>query len=239
MKLDDRQILELLEVARRQGAVVMLHAENSDAITCLTERLLEVGKSAPRYHGLSRPSPVEREATHRTITLAEWVDVPIPLMHVPAAEAVAQIRWVRGNGAQCASRDLPAIPLSHPGRPGVAELPQRALRVQPATARQGQPTGDLGRPGRSAVQRVFIRSRAVQLRRRLGQASGRQGAGLPLHPDGVPGIETRMALLFSEGVRVGRMPIKQFVALTATHAARLYGRTHARARSPSAAMPTW
>ena len=93
MKLDDRQILELLEVARRQGAMVMLHAENSDAITHLTERLLEVGKSAPRYHGLSRPSPVEREATHRAITRAELAHGLFGISSSNAAARPNRVEW--------------------------------------------------------------------------------------------------------------------------------------------------
>ncbi|RYY54610.1 MAG: dihydropyrimidinase, partial [Comamonadaceae bacterium] len=77
LKLGDRQIIEVLAVARKHGAMTMIHAENSDCIAWLTEQLLEAGLTAPRYHSSSRPMAVEREATHRAIALAELIDTPI------------------------------------------------------------------------------------------------------------------------------------------------------------------
>ncbi|RYF71890.1 MAG: dihydropyrimidinase, partial [Comamonadaceae bacterium] len=77
LKLGDRQIIEVLAVARKHGAMTMIHAENSDCIAWLTEQLLDAGLTAPRYHSSSRPMAVEREATHRAIALAELVDTPI------------------------------------------------------------------------------------------------------------------------------------------------------------------
>ncbi|WP_421138973.1 hypothetical protein [Pseudomonas sp. NFX15] len=67
----------------------MLHTQNSDCIAWLTERLLVAGLTAPRYHAVSRPMLVEREATHRAIALAELVDVPILIVHVSGREAMA------------------------------------------------------------------------------------------------------------------------------------------------------
>ncbi|WOB06204.1 dihydropyrimidinase [Piscinibacter gummiphilus] len=224
MKLDDRQILELLEVARLHGAMVMVHAENTDAITYLTERLLAVGKTAPRFHGLSRPSPVEREATHRAITLAELVDVPILLVHVSGAEAVEQIRWARGKGLNVFAETCPQYlfltqdDLALPGFHGA-----RCVCSPP--------------PRDKANQQVIWDGLADGLFTVLSSdhapfnydndAGGKRLGGrepeFPYIPNGVPGIETRMGLLFSEGVLTGRLTLQQFVALTATNAARLYG----------------
>ncbi|MDP6885210.1 MAG: amidohydrolase family protein, partial [Rhodospirillales bacterium] len=92
LMLNDGQILDVLAVARRHQGIVMIHAENSDCIGWLTERLEEAGKTEPRYHATSRPRPVEREATHRAITLAELLDVPILIVHVSAREAVREIQ---------------------------------------------------------------------------------------------------------------------------------------------------
>jgi dihydropyrimidinase len=82
MKLNDRQVLDLLTVARRDGAMAMIHAENADFISWLTDKLLAEGHTEPRYHADSRPMAVEREATHRAITMAELADVPILIVHV-------------------------------------------------------------------------------------------------------------------------------------------------------------
>ena len=78
MKLNDRQMLDVLYVARRHGAMVMIHAENSDCIAWLTDRLEQAGKTAPHYHAVSRPPVVEREATYRAIAFSDLMDTPDP-----------------------------------------------------------------------------------------------------------------------------------------------------------------
>jgi dihydropyrimidinase len=107
LKLDDRQILELLAVAREHGAMAMIHAENADCIELADERLEAAGRTAPRFHAHARPMLVEREATHRAIALAELVDVPILIVHVSGREAVEQIRWARGLGLKVYAETCP------------------------------------------------------------------------------------------------------------------------------------
>ncbi|MFX6318979.1 dihydropyrimidinase, partial [Acinetobacter baumannii] len=85
-------LLETMAVARETGAMLMVHAENFDAIRFLTDRLERAGNTAPRFHATSRPIPVEREATHRAISLSELVDVPIMIVHVSNREAMDEIR---------------------------------------------------------------------------------------------------------------------------------------------------
>lgn len=97
LKLNDRQILDLLAVARREQAMTMIHAENADCIAWLTERMLERGLSAPSYHALSRMPVVEREATHRAISLSELLDTPVLIVHVSAARRSS--RFSRRSGA--------------------------------------------------------------------------------------------------------------------------------------------
>ncbi len=82
VKLTDREMLDALAAARREQAMLMIHAENSDCITWLTERLELKGMTAAKFHATSRPFVVEREATHRAISLAELLDVPMLLVHV-------------------------------------------------------------------------------------------------------------------------------------------------------------
>src|SRR6516225_2181744 len=98
LKLDDRQILEVLTVARRERALVMVHAENHDVISWLSDRLLAAGHSAPRFHAVAHAPIAEREATSRAIALAELVDVPILIVHVSAREAMEQIRLAKARG---------------------------------------------------------------------------------------------------------------------------------------------
>ncbi len=93
--LNDRQLLEVFDCARDCGALVMVHCEGYDAIRFMTERLERQGKTAPYFHAVSRPESVEREATHRAISHAELVDVPIMVVHVSGREPMEQIRWAR------------------------------------------------------------------------------------------------------------------------------------------------
>src|SRR6266581_8189265 len=86
LRLDDHQMLDILAVARREGALVMIHAENHDMIRWLADRLLDKGLSQPRYHAVSHARIAEGEATNRAIALAELLDVPLLIVHVSAAE---------------------------------------------------------------------------------------------------------------------------------------------------------
>jgi Amidohydrolase family len=96
--LNDRQLLDVFEVARRERALVMVHAEGYDAIRYMTDRLERAGQTAPFFHTASRPEVVEREAAHRAISHAELVDVPIMIVHVSSHEAMEQIRWAQQRG---------------------------------------------------------------------------------------------------------------------------------------------
>ena len=98
LKLDDRQMLEVLSTARRCGAMVMIHAENHDMIKWLTDRLLSGGYVAPKFHAISHADIAEGEATHRAIRLSQLMDVPILLVHVSAEDAMEEIRRAQTSG---------------------------------------------------------------------------------------------------------------------------------------------
>ena len=223
LKLDDRQVLDVLEFARREGAMAMIHAENSDCIAWLTEKLEAAGRTAPRYHATSRPPPVEREATHRAITLAELIDVPVLIVHVSGREAIEQIRWAQGRGLKIYAETCPQYlflseeDLDRPGFEGakcVCSPPPRGKDNQ-AFVWQGLTGG---------VFQVFSSDHAPF---RFDTPTGKRNAGAdaPFRavPNGIPGVETRLPLLFSEGVMAGRLPLESFVALTATNPAKIYG----------------
>jgi dihydropyrimidinase len=107
LKLNDHQILDVLSIARRDGAMAMVHAENSECIAWLTEKLELAGDTAPHFHAASRPPVVEREATHRAISLAELVDVPVLIVHVSGQEAIEQIRWAQNRGFRVYAETCP------------------------------------------------------------------------------------------------------------------------------------
>ena len=223
MKLGDRQILDLLAVARREGAMTMIHAENADCIAWLTDQLLDAGLTAPRYHAHARPMLLEREATHRAIALAELVDVPVLIVHVSGREAVAQIREAQGLGLKVYAETCPqyllltADDLDADGFEGakcICSPPPRDAANQ-AVIWRGLENGTF---------QVLSSDHAPFA---YGGPQGKQVAGsdAPFSkvPNGIPGIETRLPLLMTHGVLAGRIDIHSFVALTSTNPARLYG----------------
>ena len=223
LKLNDREMLEVFALARREGALTMVHAENADCIGWLTERLETAGRTAPRYHATSRPPVVEREATHRAIALAELVDVPILIVHVSGEEAAAQIRAARERGLPIHGETCPhylfltAEDLDLDGFEGAKHIcspPPRDAQNQEAVWR-GLESG------------VFdiVSSDHAPFRYNDDKGKMIRGKGAPFAqvPNGIPGIETRLPLLFSEGVGKGRITLNRFVALTATNPARLFG----------------
>ncbi len=225
LKLDDRQILDVLSVAREEGAMVMVHAENIDCIAWLTERLLKLGHTAPRYHADSRPMLVEREATHRAIALSELVDVPILIVHVSGREAVEQIRWAQGKGLRIYAETCPQylfLTAEDLGLDDDSPHGSKCICSPPPRDKGNQQVIWDGLE--SGVFQVFSSDHAPF---RFEGPDGKQVAGPDASfdkvPNGIPGVETRLPLLFSHGVLSGRLDISQFVALTSTNPAKTYG----------------
>ena len=222
LKLNDRQILDLLALARREGALVMVHAENADCIGWLTEQLEEAGLTAPKYHAHSRPMLVEREATHRAIALSELVDVPILIVHVSGKEAIEQIRWAHGHGLRIHAETCPQYLVltadhlddGYHGAKCVCSPPPRDKANQ-------QYVWDALASGLFTV----FSSDHAPFRYEDPQGKKPGGKEVPFRyiPNGTPGLETRMPILFSEGVVKGRIDLNRFVALTATDPAKMYG----------------
>ncbi len=223
LALADKELLEVFAAARETGALVMVHAENYDAIRYLTEQLEKAGKTAPKYHATSRPIPVEREATHRAISLAELVDVPVMIVHVSNGEAMEQIRWAQGRGLKVYGETCPQYlvlteddldGLNMEGAKYVCSPPPRDTASQAACWR-GIQTG---------VFQVFSSDHCPF---RYDDAQGKKTAKARTSfrwvPNGIPGVETRLPILFSEGVGKGRIDLNTFVALTSTNHAKMYG----------------
>jgi dihydropyrimidinase len=200
LMLSDRQFLDVLAVARRDGAMVMVHAENNDMILWMAERLIAAGLTAPKYHATARPMLVEREATHRTIALAELVDVPVLIVHVSGAEAIEQIRWAQSKGLKVFAETCPQYlflteaDLDKPGLEGAKHMCSPPPRDE---ANQEVVWNALT----EGVFEVFSSDHAPY---RYDDPEGKMKNGPNAHfkqiANGVPGLEVRLPLLFSEGV---------------------------------------
>ena len=222
LALSDRHILEVMSVARETGALVMVHAENFDAIRFLTDRLERAGKTAPHFHGSSRPIPVEREATHRAITLAELIDVPVMIVHVSNREAMEEIRRAQQRGLKVFGETCPQYlvltekdmeGLNMEGTKYVCSPPPRDVASQQACW-EGLQQG---------VFSVFSSDHCPFRYDEQGKLAPKGRTSFRWVPNGIPGIETRLPILFSEGVVKGRIDLNRFVALSSTNHARTYG----------------
>lgn len=225
MVLTDRQLLEVFSQAKQLGALVMVHAEGYDSIKFMVDRLEREGKTEPYYHAASRPELVEREATHRAIAHAELIGIAIMIVHVSGKEAVEQIQWARQKGLTVYAEtcpqylvltadDLKGLNMDMTGAKYVCSPPPRDTASQAAIWQAVQ-------------QGVFQTFSSDHCPFRFDDAAGKTGpkarTSFRWVPNGIPGIAARLPILFSEGVSKGRISLQQFVALTATNHAKMYG----------------
>jgi dihydropyrimidinase len=225
LKLNDRQMIDALSAARREGAMVMVHAENADCISWLTEKLLAAGHTAPRFHASSRPMLVEREATHRAIAFAELVDVPVLIVHVSGREAVEQIRWAQGNGLRVYAETCPQYLFLTSDALGDDDGHFHGAKCICSPPPRDKANQEVIWQGLSnGVFQVFSSDHApFHFDGPLGKKAHGSNPSFDKIANGIPGVETRLALLWSEGVLTGRIDPQTFVALTSTNPARLYG----------------
>ena len=223
LALSDLEMLNVMTVAHETGALVMVHAENYDAIRFLTGRLERAGKTAPHYHAASRPIAVEREATHRAIALAEIADVPVMIVHVSNREAMEEIRRAQHKGLKVFGETCPQyLMLTATDLEGLNMEGARYVCSPPPRDRASQQACWEG-----LEQRVFSLFSSDHCPFRYddpqGKLNPRARTSFRWVPNGIPGVETRLPILFSEGVRNGRIGLNDFVALSATNHARAYG----------------
>ena len=224
LKLDDGQILDVLAVARAHGAMAMVHAENADCIEWLTRRLEAAGRTAPRFHAHARPMLVEREATHRAIALAELVDVPILIVHVSGREAVEQIRWGRAHGLPIYAETCPQYLFLTAADLGIDDSYVGARCVCSPPPRDADNQRVIWDALVDGLFTVFSSDHApFNYDAPEGKKPGGEEVPFRHIPNGLAGIETRMPLLYSEGVLGGRLTLEKFVELTATNPAKAYG----------------
>ncbi len=225
--LNDREILEVFDAAGECGALVMVHCEGYDAIRFMTEKLEKSGRMAPYYHAVSRPQSVEREAAHRAISHAELTGVPIMVVHVSGREAMEQIRWAQSRGLKImgetctqyislTAEDLKGLNMDETGSKYVCSPPPRDHASWEAIW-NGIETG---------VFQTFSSDHCpFYFEGELGKKNPKARTGFRWVPNGIPGVAVRMPILWSEGVAKGRITANQFVALTSTNHARIYGLT--------------
>jgi dihydropyrimidinase len=217
--LDDASIFRALLRTGQNGGTICMHAENGGVIDVLVKRALAEGKTTPKYHALTRPARAESEATHRAIALAEMADVPIYIVHLSAAEALEMVTEARDRGLPAYAETCPQyLFLSYdnyeePGFDGAKYVMSPPLRPKDTQDRlwRGLAFNDLQAISTDHCPFCLKEQKA------LGQDD------FSKIPNGAPGIETRMSLVYDGGVLPGRISLNRFVELTSTSPAKIFG----------------
>jgi dihydropyrimidinase len=217
--LDDGSIFKALLRTGKNGGTICMHAENGGVIDVLVQRALAEGKTAPKYHALTRPARAEAEATHRAIALAEIADVPIYIVHLSAAEALEMVTEARDRGLPAFAETCPQyLFLSYdnyeePGFEGAKYVMSPPLREQ---AKQNALWRGLAFNDLQCISTDHCPF-CMKEQKELGRND------FSKIPNGAPGVETRMSLVYDGGVRPGRITLNRFVELTSTSPAKIFG----------------
>ena len=218
---DDGAIFGAMRGTRDLGGLVMVHAENGGAIEVLIAEALRRGDTAPKFHALTRPPSAEREAAARAIALAEMAGAPVFIVHLSSAEALEAVRAGRRRGVAVFAETCPqylCLSDAEYERAGfeaakfVMSPPLRPAPHQEALWR-GLAARDLDTVGTDHCPFGFSDPPHKQ--------RGRDD--FSKIPNGAPGIETRLMLLWDEGVRTGRITPERFVEITAAAPAKIFG----------------
>lgn len=218
-QVDDGVLFQTLKVAREHGALVMVHAENGDVIDVLVKEALAKGNTAPIYHAYTRPPEVEIEATGRAIELTGLADSQLYVVHVTNAGAAEKIAEGRKKGYNIWGETcqqylvLEVDDLAKPNFEGAKYVASPPLREKwnQEELWKALRNGDLHTVGSDQCSFNFVGQKD------LGKDD------FSKIPNGMPTIEDRFSIVFSEGVKKGRITLNQFVDIVSTRTAKLFG----------------
>jgi len=217
--VSDAVLLGMLGAAARGGGMLEVHCENRTMLEANTARLLAEGNVAPRFHAASRPPPVEAEATHRAIRLAEAADAPLYVVHLSSAEALEQVRWGRSRGLPVFAETCPHyLALDESKYELVDEEAARYVISPPLRAPADR---DALWDGLADSSLALVATDHVPDRVAVEKQSWRES--FDRISNGGPGIETLLAVVYNEGVVRGRITIERMVDVLSTTPARLFG----------------
>jgi dihydropyrimidinase len=220
-QVDDATIFRALLKTKENGGLVCMHAENGGVIDTLVKDALRKGHTAPKYHALTRPTRAEGEATGRAIALAEMAGVPIYIVHLSCSDALEKVKQARDMGLPAYAETCPQyLFLSYedyerPGFEGAGYVMSPPLREKwnQEALWKGLSKNDLQVV--STDHCPFCMNEPPQ--KQLGKDD------FSKIPNGAPGIETRLMLLWDGGVRTGKIDAHRFVEITSTNPARMFG----------------
>lgn len=222
LQIDDGAIYEALERSKEVEALIGFHCENGDIIDLLVKRTLSEGKTEPKYHPLTRPASLEKEAITRVLNIAEMTKAPVYVVHLSSKEGLEAIKEARSRGVKVYAETCPQYLLLNDkcyeatkedefnGAKYVMSPPLRSEEDQNALW-EAIIKGDIN----------TIATDHCSFNYKGQKELGRDN--FSKIPNGAPGVENRMALMYTYGVASGKISINEMVALTSTNSAKLFG----------------
>jgi dihydropyrimidinase len=219
LMVDDATIFQALQRTSKNGALICMHAENGGVIDVIVRRAIAEGKTAPVYHALTRPTTAEAEAVHRAIAMAEIAQVPVYIVHLSSEDALNQVREARDRGIPAFAETCPQYlllsieELERDGFEGAKFVFTPPLREKHNLRK----LWDGLKHDHLQVVSTDHCPFCFEDQKSLGRGD------FTKIPNGGPGVENRLQLLYHHGVNEGKISLERFVEIVSTAPARLFG----------------
>jgi len=231
LRLEDGSIFKALRIAKENGMLVMLHAENGDVIEALIPEALAAGHTSPEWHALTRPAWGAVEAGLRVAGMASVADAPLYIVHMNAAGEVDMLKYARERGVKAMGETCPQylfFTIDHLRRPdGAKWICSPPMRTVADNARlwEGLADGTIQTIGTDHCAFFFDGTQPIEYEGERVAIPGKElGADdFTKIPNGLPGVGDRLPVMWTYGVRAGKMTANQFVALNCTNPAKIFG----------------
>jgi dihydropyrimidinase len=215
---DDATIFRAMSAAGERGGLICMHAENGVVINEIIKRALAAGRTAPKYHALTRPTVAEAEGVHRAIRLAEMAESPVYIVHLSCADALHQVREARDRGLPAFAETCPQYLFLSVEDYGDDFEGAKYVMTPPLRERWNQE--ELWKGLKTDDLQVISTDHCpfcMKEQKELGRDD------FSKIPNGAPGVEHRMSLIYDGGVAQKRVSLNRFVELTSTAAAKMFG----------------
>ena len=216
--VDDATIFRAMSAAGERGGLICMHAENGIVINEIIKRALERGRTAPKWHALTRPTIAEAEGVHRAIAIAEMAESPVYIVHLSCADALNKVREARDRGIPAFAETCPQYLFRNLEDYG--EDFEGAKYVFTPPLREKSNNAELWKGIKMDDLQVISTDHCpfcMKEQKELGKDD------FSKIPNGAPGVENRMALIYNGGVAENRISLNRFVELTSTAAAKMFG----------------
>ena len=231
LRIDDGSIFRALRIAKENGMLVMAHCENGDVIDVLIPEALAAGHTSPEWHARTRPAWGAVEATMRVAAMAEQADAPVYIVHMNAGGEVDMLKYARERGVKVMGETCPQylfFTIDHLRRPdGAKWVCSPPMRTEADNARlwKGLSDATLQTIGTDHCPFFYNGNQPIVYEGREIAISGKELGrdDFTKIPNGLPTVGDRLPILWTYGVCAGRMTANQFVALTSTNPAKIFG----------------